>query len=116
MTEAVSLTVRYETKGADGRTRRERNVDFGHSSPDIEVPSGAEYLWETFWSIRRGCGDGFNAPNPMSPRHILDWQTLTGDVLSRPEAVIVLDMDRAYLSAWQVEADNNEAMERARNG
>jgi hypothetical protein len=52
----------------------------------------------------------------MNARHILDWQTLTGDVLSRQEAAIVLDMDRAYLSAWQVEADNNEAMERARNG
>ncbi len=74
------------------------------------MPDGASDIWRIYWSIRVTLPMGMSAPEPLNCRHILDWQTVMGDLVSRQEAEIMLAMDSAYLVAWQEEADNNAAM------
>ena len=78
--------------------------------PDIDVPLCADEIWRIYWSIRVTLPVGMSAPDPLQARHILDWQVVFGDVISRQEAEIMLAMDAAYRNAWQEEADNNAAM------
>jgi len=100
--------------GADGRTRSDRNRAFGVSVPEIDFPDGFEYLWEIFWEVRLTCPMGFDAPQAMRPRDILDWQSVSGDVVSPDDYRTLLAMDQAYLEAWREEAENNAAIERAK--
>lgn len=99
MAEAVRVLVRYDFPDKDGETRRERNARFGQESPAVEVPPVAQYLWEWFWDIRRSQPAGFNGPNPVTNAELMAWVQRTGQVVRPEEAVILMDMDGALLTA-----------------
>src|SRR5690606_10437213 len=96
---AVRLVIRYDTKGKDGTTRRERNERFGQDSPELEIDPVAEYLWEWFWDASRGRQAGLNGPLPLSGTEWRAWQEITGHVVRPEEWAILRDMDAAYLEA-----------------
>jgi len=46
---------------------------------------------------------GMGGPDPLMPQTILSWLQMQGDTMPREELLLLMDMDRAFLSAWRRE-------------
>lgn len=100
----MRVIVRFDTPLADNRhglTRRQRNL--AYERPDmnrsIDIPMGAEYLMDWFWSISASRGCSHAGPEPISPAMIKAWSEYSGDIVNRDEAAVIVAMDIAYRDA-----------------
>jgi len=91
-----------------GETRRQRNARFGESTPEVQIPEGAEHVWEWFWelSARRRSG-----PEAMTFADVGEWQRLMCLDLLPQEVGMLMAMDDQYLAA--VREDQAAARARA---
>lgn len=104
MAESVRVYVRYETKGSDGITRRERNLNFGVPVPEIHIPDGCDYLWEWFFDISSGvdrAGDGYCCPITFSD--YAAWERMTGAIVKPEEYAILRSMDASFVEEMNAE-------------
>lgn len=95
----MRVYTRYDLPDDKGETRRERNKRFGVlDSPEVEIPSGGEYLWELFVElsnvIHRVDFNGYYYTLP--PSEIIAWCTLKHWDITAEEYDIILAMDNAF--------------------
>lgn len=57
--------------------------------------------------------NGFNGPEAISPRMIIDWCEATGTRLYKEEIAILFEMDAAFRNAWTVESEARAAAAKA---
>jgi hypothetical protein len=94
----MEVFVRYEIKDENGETRRDRNERFEHgSSPPVEIPDEARYLWRWFMELSDGTGrfrEGLY--HPITWADLKAWSDVTGTIVYRVEFDILRAMDDAY--------------------
>lgn len=107
LTEAVSITIRYDTKYDIGQTRRERAARFNHPCPILEVKPYAVPLWVRFWSLRR-----VKPSNdiPIDFGDIYHMAMVSGDLIDVDECAIIFAMDDIYRKSARIVASENEAL------
>lgn len=89
--------MRYDLQDEKGKTRRERNSEFGHPSPELVIPLEYEYLWSWYNEISSGVArirDG--VCYPVAHSEILAWQTLTQNLVLASEYAILRAIDSAF--------------------
>lgn len=111
--EAVRVYTRYDLPDEKGETRRKRNLRFNYGkSPEVEIPSGGEYLWELFMNLSTAIhrvdfnGYYYNFP----PSEILAWCELAKVDITSEEYQIILAMDNVFCN--EVNNDKNAAYSR----
>lgn len=97
--EAVRVYTRYDLPDDKGETRRERNKRFGViDSPEVEIPSNGEYLWELFTQLSNAIhridfnGYYYNLP----PSEIIAWCELKHWDITADEYDIISAMDNVF--------------------
>jgi len=115
----VSNFIRYDTPDGEGQTRRERNQSFGmsHHSKDVNITFEARYLWDIFWQICNRHNQDDRGPLPMLAGDFFNEIHLSGNLINRKEADILLAMDAAYCTSLREEIRSNtiRAAEKTRN-
>lgn len=111
--EAVRVYARYDLPDEKGETRRKRNLRFNcDNSPEFEIPSGGEYLWELFVKlsmvIHRVDFNGYYYSFP--PSEILAWCELAGVDITTGEYEIISAMDNVFCK--EINDDKNAAYSR----
>ena len=61
-----------------------------------ELPLQVSHLWSVYCDLHRGRPVGFNGPEPISYRHILDWKEATGGILSHRDVATIIKLDKIY--------------------
>lgn len=93
------------------QTRRERNARFGRESPEIEVPTEAEHVWDWFFELSQRRRSG---PEALSFGEVGEWQRLTGNIIRPEEVRMIMAMDDAYVAeARKEQADMAERQREA---
>ena len=111
--EAVRVYTRYDLPNEKGETRRERNLRFDcGKSPEVEIPSGGEYLWELFAELSsvifRVDFNGYYHSFP--PSEVLAWCELAKVDITSEEYEIISAMDSVFCK--EVNEDRNAAYSR----
>lgn len=111
--EAVRVYTRYDLPNEKGETRRERNLRFGYGkSPEVEIPSSGEYIWELFAtlsaSIHRVDFNGYYYKIP--PSEILAWCELAKVDITSEEYEVISAMDDVFCK--EINEDRNAAYSR----
>lgn len=97
MCEAIEIFVRYETPDENGVTRRERNEQFGVSSPLLYIPEAGEHIWNWYWEISKNSkriSEG--VCKPLAWSEIAGWLQITGAIVNDEEMKILLEMDASF--------------------
>ena len=97
MSETVRVHVRYDLRDENNKTRRERNEQFGHESPELKIPSAGRYLWDWYWELSSGLiriNDG--AVIPIPPSEVKAWVEITRNIVYPTEYAILRAMDMAF--------------------
>lgn len=111
--EAVRVYARYDLPNEKGETRRERNLRFDYGkSPEVDIPSGGEYLWDLFATlstvIHRVDFNGYYYSFP--PSEILAWCELAKVDITSGEYEIISAMDNVFCN--EINEDRNAAYSR----
>ena len=111
--EAVRVYTRYDLPNEKDETRRERNLRFGYGkSPEVDIPSGGEYLWDLFATllkvIHRVDFNGYYYNFP--PSEILAWCKLAKVDITSEEYEIISAMDSVFCK--EINDDRNAAYSR----
>lgn len=98
------MYVRYDLKDEHGKTRRERNDDFGATAPELRVPDAGGHLWDWYFDlsqrlIRRGDGE----THPIPPTEFVAWVQATKQIVYPWEYAILGAMDLAYVAEMNIE-------------
>lgn len=113
----MRIHVRYETPDETGKTRRERNADFGkaHETPEFDLPENGEYLWSIYWDVSarvRRVIDG--SCYPIAPSEFLAWSKLSGTIVHAPEYAILCAIDEAFCAETSAEIAAYNARQKAK--
>lgn len=109
--EAVRVYTRYDLPNEKGETRRERNQRLEIETPDFEIPSAGEYIWEWFTALSNVIhridfnGYYYNLP----PSEILAWCKLTGTEITENEYEIISAMDSSFCKELNAEIEANRS-------
>lgn len=111
--EAVRVYARYDLPNEKGETRRERNLRFDYGkSPEVDIPSGGEYLWDLFTTlsmvIHRVDFNGYYYTFP--PSEILAWCELAKVDITSGEYEIISAMDNIFCN--EINEDRSAAYSR----
>lgn len=111
--EAVRVYARYDLPNEKGETRRERNLRFDYGkSPEVDIPSGGEYLWDLFATlstvIHRVDFNGYYYSFP--PSEILAWCELANVDITSGEYEIISAMDNVFCK--EINEDRSAAYSR----
>ena len=60
----------------------------------MKIPEGFDYLWKTFWEVRRGASDGFGGVR-ITWRDLAAYGEMTGIELDAFEVEAIMAMDGA---------------------
>lgn len=102
--EAVRVHVRYETRRADGRTRREYNEQFGQPVPEVYYNNDFKYIWGWFWECSSGVNrDGDGHCRKISWGDYAGWEQQTGTIVREDERAILRAMDEAFVREMNAE-------------
>ncbi len=87
-----------------------------HYSKSVDVTIKEKYLWDIFWKISKRHRRDENGPLAMTAQEFSYEINVSGDLISRVEAGILLEMDAAYCRALREEIRSNtlRAQEKAR--
>ena len=107
LVEAVSITVKYDTKFSNGQTRRERAAGFGYESPIVDVPDYAYHVWRWFWSLRHTKA-GYD--DPINFQDVQAWRNMTGNLILPVECDILMLMDASFRSAARLVSKQDEEL------
>ena len=101
----------FDTSDGDGKTRRQRNEKLGgaHMNKTVDLPPNGVHIWNLFWSLSCNRDSGENGPSRISPRDIMDWIALSGDLITRRECGMILAMDNVYRATMADEIRGNSA-------
>jgi hypothetical protein len=91
-----------------GEKRREYNTRFGQSEKNpepVEIPEGAEHIWNWFWALSKRRRSG---PEHIAYQEIGEWSRLTGTLVSPDEIDMLLAMDDAWMLAIREDQDKAE--------
>jgi len=61
-----------------------------------DLPIQLSHLWNIFCELHRGRPSGFNGPEPITYRQILDWKEVTEGILSHRDVATILKLDKVY--------------------
>lgn len=90
----------------DKRTLRQHLEMLAGRKPEVrkeidgpQVPQPVRYLVEYWYELGLGRGTGAWGPAPLTWQDIAGWARVTGTAVTGGEAVVLMRMDRAFLSA-----------------
>lgn len=116
--EAIRVHVRYETRRAGGRTRREYNEQFGQPVPDVYYDLDFQYIWEWFWELNSGVNrDGDGHCRKISWADYDGWESQTETIVRADERAILRAMDDAFVKEMnaEIKAQFEAAKQAAKN-
>lgn len=109
--EAIRVYTRYDLPDSKGETRRERNQRLDIDTPDFEIPSVGDYIWDWFTRlsnvINRVDSNGYYYNLP--PSEILAWCKLTGTDITEDEYEIISAMDSSFCKEINAEIEANRS-------
>lgn len=113
----MRIYVRYELPDEHGKTRRERNADFGvaDKSPPLEIPGAGRHIWDWYHELSSTLMrviDGVTYKIP--PSEYRAWAEMMGHIVNPDEYGIMMAMDRVFCgeTAKEVEAYREREAER----
>ena len=66
-----------------------------------DLPPQMSHVWSIYCELHRGRPVGFNGPEPITYRHILDWKEATQGELSPRDVSTILKLDKIYERVMQ---------------
>lgn len=87
-----------------------------HYSKSVNITIKEKYLWDIFWRINSRHRSDEGGPVVMTAQEFSYEVNVSGDLISRVEAGILLKMDAAYCSALREEIRCNTIRAREKTG
>lgn len=65
-------------------------------------PENSRYF-QLFWEVSRLRSTGSSRPEALQPSQIVEWAAYTGLILDDFERLLILEMDKVFISVWNEE-------------
>jgi hypothetical protein len=118
LTDAIRLTVKWNTPNSKGENRIEYHERFGvEIDEDIEpfLPEISLPYWLWFWEINQGRQKSQSGIQPIPAAEFYAWAILTDTPLSSKDFLILRKMDQAYCQTLTEEVQNDPTLKKIGN-